>query len=224
MNRAQQLQFCKVCKNRKMDFEQGLICSLTEKRADFSIECKDYIEDEVVKRLDHEKEVNLEKSDLERKLSPELFEQVKSEQNLTRGVIFGFAAGLFGAIFWAIFTVATKFQIGFMAIAIGAIVGLAVRKFGNGIDSVFGFWGAAIALLSCILGNFFSMVGLIAEEVGQSFFDILFRFNYELIFAVMKETFKPMDLFFYGLAIFEAYKFSFREITENSIKNISNDV
>jgi hypothetical protein len=41
MTRNEQLQFCKKCTNRKMDF-QGLICSLTGEKANFEETCPDF--------------------------------------------------------------------------------------------------------------------------------------------------------------------------------------
>lgn len=39
MNREYHLTFCKICNNRKKDFNKGLICSLTNDRADFNEHC-----------------------------------------------------------------------------------------------------------------------------------------------------------------------------------------
>ena len=36
----------------------------------------------------------------------------------------------------------------------------------------------------------------------------------------MVETFHPMDLLFYGIAIYEGYRFSFRELLEDEIESI----
>ena len=45
MTREERLQFCKLCKNRKTDFQQGMLCSLTGKHADFEGNCKDFYPD-----------------------------------------------------------------------------------------------------------------------------------------------------------------------------------
>lgn len=47
MEREKQLEFCKQCSHRKMDFKVGLLCGLTDKRADFKIVCPDFVEDPV---------------------------------------------------------------------------------------------------------------------------------------------------------------------------------
>lgn len=45
MTREKQLKFCSVCKNRKMDMKQGLLCELTNAKADFDIACPKFDED-----------------------------------------------------------------------------------------------------------------------------------------------------------------------------------
>jgi hypothetical protein len=36
----------------------------------------------------------------------------------------------------------------------------------------------------------------------------------------MRATFNPMDLLFYGIAVYEGYRFSFREITKKDLIRI----
>lgn len=45
MNREERLEFCTICKNRKMDFEKGLLCGITNDYAKFETLCDDYDED-----------------------------------------------------------------------------------------------------------------------------------------------------------------------------------
>jgi hypothetical protein len=45
MTRDEQLEFCKKCTNRKMDFQKGLVCGLTNEKADFEDTCPDFNED-----------------------------------------------------------------------------------------------------------------------------------------------------------------------------------
>ena len=42
MNREHHLSFCKICNNRKKDFNKGLICSLTNNIADFNEYCSTF--------------------------------------------------------------------------------------------------------------------------------------------------------------------------------------
>lgn len=114
-------------------------------------------------------------------------------------------------------TVATGYQIGFMAIAVGALVGLSIRFVGKGVDKIFGISGGIIAVLSCVLGNFFSIIGFIANTEGLGYFETLNVFNYSQLIPIMIETFSGIDLLFYGIAAYEGYKFSFRTFTEKDL-------
>ena len=45
ISRQQQLQFCKVCKNRKFSQDLGIVCQLTEQQATFTDSCQDFDKD-----------------------------------------------------------------------------------------------------------------------------------------------------------------------------------
>lgn len=221
MTREEQLVFCEKCLNRKMDINQGLICSITNQKATFDNECNDFKLDESFKKTNYDDIGSIRTNDSNNKISPEIFEKLKNEQNLKSGILSGLVAGMIGAILWGAITVATNFQIGYMAIAIGAGVGFTVRKFGDGIDQIFGIWGAIIALFSVILGNFFSIIGFIANELNLGFFETLFLFDYSYLPDVMYESFNVIDLLFYVIAMYEGYRFSFRIITEKTLVNLN---
>jgi hypothetical protein len=55
MEREKQLEFCKKCTNRKMDMQQGLICNLTGRKADFTGQCEDFKIDEKIEIKEQEK-------------------------------------------------------------------------------------------------------------------------------------------------------------------------
>ncbi len=220
MTREEQLVFCKKCLNRKMDMKQGLICNLTEAKATFQNKCPDFKRDETVKEAPLDDKEGLQTTEIKQKLSSELVEQLRMEQRLIPGVISGLVIGILCAVLWGVITVVTGFQIGYMAIAIGAGVGLTIRKFGNGIDSIFGFWGAGISFFSVLLGNFLSIIGFIANTERLGYIETLFRFDYSYLPTIMSETFSIIDLVFYGVAVFQGYKFSFRLITEKKIMEL----
>ena len=217
MTRQEQLVFCRKCSNRKMDLKQGLICGLTEARAAFEKECSDFVLDDTVKEIPLNDTEGLQPEEIRQKLEPDAIERLRMEQKLFTGIISGLIVGLIGAILWGLITVVTRFQIGYMAVAIGAGVGLTIRKTGNGIDPIFGYCGAVISLLSVLLGNFLSVVGFIANAQGLGYIEVLTRFNYSYLPEVMGETFSFIDILFYGLAVFEGYKFSFRLITAKAL-------
>jgi hypothetical protein len=144
-------------------------------------------------------------------------EKLKLEQNLPMAFAGGTAAALAGGIVWAMVTVATNYQIGWMAVGVGFVVGYTVRHLGKGIDTAFGIMGASLALVGCLLGNFFTLIGLSAKQESVGVLDLLTTIDYSVVPQVMMETFSPMDLLFYGIAIYEGYRFSFRQITEQEI-------
>ncbi len=147
----------------------------------------------------------------------EILENLKSEQNLPKAIISGIAAGIICAILWGAITVITNYQIGYLAIALGAGVGFTIRYFGKGITAIFGISGAIIAILSTVLGNFLSIIGYVANYEGLGYFETLTLFDYSQLIPVMTETFSFMDIIFYAIAGYEGYKFAFRVITNKDL-------
>lgn len=146
------------------------------------------------------------------------FQKFEAEQSMVGGFLAGGAAALAGAGVWAVITVLTGYQIGFMAIGIGFLVGLAVQFVGKGINKMFGVMGAALALIGCLLGNYFTVVHFVGEAQGLGFFETLTRISPAAIPELMAITFSPMDLVFYGIAIYEGFRLSFRKITHEEIQ------
>ena len=149
-------------------------------------------------------------------------EEVKASQNLPLGFIGGIAAAIIGAIIWAIITIVTDYQIGWMAVGVGFLVGLAVRQFGKGIDRVFGLVGAGLALIGCLAGNLLTIALLISQQEAVSLFNVVLflMMTPAAVIEFMTITFSPMDLLFYGIAIYEGYKFSFRRLSEAELASM----
>ena len=220
MTRQDQVRVCKLCTNRKMDINQGILCNLTGEKATFTDECKDFIADGSV----HETQITktIIGDDIKLKVTEKEFETFKSQQNLSVGILSSILVGTIGSLIWASITVATGYQIGYMALAIGAGVGYTMQLTGKGIDQIFGISGAIIAVLSCFLGNFFSLIGFVANENDISYLETLLSIDYSLVPNAIKEGFSFMDLFFYAIAGAEGYKFSFRKFTNEDIQKIPN--
>ena len=215
MTREEHLKFCKKCTNRTFDTKQGIICKLTDKIADFEGDCKHFEHDE---STDHE---NLNQDNLPEgrtnlenisKLPEEIKDKLRSHQELLYAIVGGFFLSIICALIWAVVTVGTEYQIGFMAIGVGIVVGMGVRFFGAGIDPVYGFIGAIFALLGCVLGNLFSQVGFAANAESLGYFQMLSLLDLETIILILEESFQGIDILFYGFAVFEGYKFAFRPI------------
>jgi hypothetical protein len=147
-------------------------------------------------------------------------QRLRSEQNLVLAVLAGGAAALLGACVWAAITFATSFQIGWMAVGVGFLVGYAVRTFGKGVDKSFAVVGAVWSFGGCAVGNLLSVIGVISTRQDIPFFDILEKLNLEIVASLMQATFSPMDLLFYGIAVYEGYRFSFRPVTQADLMKI----
>lgn len=150
-----------------------------------------------------------------------LLNDIREKQNLSLGVMIGLLAAVLGAVIWGAITYATGYQIGYMAIGVGILVGLAVRQFGQGIDKVFGFSGALLALLGCLMGNIFATCIFISNEYNMGVMTVVSRLDLTIITAILKETFAPIDILFYAIATYEGYKFSFRKISGDELAALS---
>ena len=160
MTRDQHLEFCSRCINRKFDSDKGIICSLTNDIAAFQISCDKYEVDKGVTTVSPSLEDIADHKVVET-LPENIRANLRKQQDLVLAVVGGLSAAVLGAIVWAMFTVATNYQIGYMAIAVGLLVGFSVRYFGAGVDKHFGYIGAILALVGCALGNLLSQVNVL---------------------------------------------------------------
>lgn len=147
-------------------------------------------------------------------------EQLRSRQNLAGGLIAGLAAAAAGAALWAGVTVGTGYQIGWMAVGVGFLVGLTVRAVGKGIDTVFGIAGGTLSLVGCAAGNLLAVCAQIAAHEGLPFAEVVSRLDLAVVQELMVATFSPMDLLFYGIAVYEGYKLSFRQVTLQDLQPV----
>jgi hypothetical protein len=134
---------------------------------------------------------------------------VESEPNLLMGMIGGGVAMLVSAVIWGLITYITEYQISWMAIGVGFLVGLAVRFFGRGDSMLYGVIGALLSLGGCLLGNLFFYAGVLAQTQGASLLEALFYLADPAVLAdVFVAAFHPMDLLFYGLALYVGFSSS----------------
>lgn len=173
----------------------------------------------------HEQSQQLEQAEDQQTTGPQLSQekfneyvaQLKSQQNFPKAILVGIIAALIGAGLWAVITIATEYQIGFMAVGVGLLVGFTVRSAGNGIDQKFGILGAGLSLFGCLLGNYLTVIGMIGKYSGLGFMDTFTTIGFGGAISLLGETFEPVDILFYGIAVYEGYKFSFRRISQNEI-------
>jgi hypothetical protein len=141
-----------------------------------------------------------------------LLEALMLEQNWRAAMLAGTTTAVLCAAAWAALTYATNTQFGIVAIAVGAVIGVSVRHFGKGVETKFGVLGAVLAIAAILLGNILTVIGFASKELNQSFFSTLVAFDWAAAPRVLAAFMGPMDFLFYGIAIYEGYRFSFRSI------------
>jgi hypothetical protein len=132
----------------------------------------------------------------------------RARQNLALGALGGFLAAIVGVMIWGVVTLATGVRIGYMAIAVGALVALAVRALGQGVDKSFARVGAGLALVGCFLGTCMHGCVLLAQMEGVALLMVLKHLRLEAIDGLMITTFQPWDWLFYSVAVVLGYRFS----------------
>lgn len=103
-----------------------------------------------------------------------------------------------------------------MAVGVGYLVGVGMRTMGKGIDSIFGYVGAILALFGCLLGDFLGLIHYIAQEADTSYTQMLATIDYSLVPELIWQTGDFKTLIFYALAIYEGYHFAFRKVSEKN--------
>lgn len=199
-------KYCRNCVSRDFVNGKGMVCKLTRDFPAFETECENFENDTELEKIAPPKPADFPVTMTR--------EQLLAEENLPKGVLFATLAAVLGGVAWGLISVSTGYQIGYMAIAIGFIVGFAMRQ-GKGIRPIFGVIGAILAFASCVLGDFLSIIGYIAQDSGLAYAEVLSSVDYNELFSVMVENVVSMTALFYGIAVYEGFKFSFRAEKES---------
>ena len=173
-------KYCRNCVSRDFVNGKGLVCKRTGELPAFEEECDSFEQDKELERLAPPK--------------PEDFpvfmteEEMLAEENLPKGILCAVVACIVGAVAWGLISVST----------------------GRQIRPIFGITGAALSLVSCILGDFLSIIGYISQDYEMGYFQVLAGVDYGEIFSILLKNVMSMTALFYGFALYEGYKFSFR--------------
>jgi hypothetical protein len=124
-----------------------------------------------------------------------------------RGLAAAIGAAIAGAIGWAIITVVSDYRIGFVAVGIGFLVGLAIERFGGG-DVRLPIAGAVIAVLGCVLGDLFIAAHVLAKAGSQSVTSVPLGD----VWSAYTTLFRAFDGVFYAIAAYEGFRFGQRGV------------
>lgn len=83
-------------------------------------------------------------------------DDVYAGPNKVRGMIGAAVGGAVGAAAWAAVVYITGYEIRYVAVGVGALVGLCSRKFGGGRDYFLGLFATVCALLAILVGQWFA--------------------------------------------------------------------
>jgi hypothetical protein len=137
------------------------------------------------------------------------FEQAQPPQNFGLAIVAGLAAAMVGAVLWALFVYLTNYQLGLVAIAVGALVGYAVRTAGHGIEPRFGFLGGVCAALGWALGTILCDLAFVAKEVDRPILTVIANLGVGQTMSLAFQNAGAMDILFLAIAVWEGYKLSF---------------
>ncbi len=138
-------------------------------------------------------------------------EDPENQPNFLMGTIAGGVAMLIGAGLWGLITYLTNYQIAYMAIGVGLLVGFAMKKMGRGNSILFGITAGLLSLVGCVLGNLLFYAGAISNEFGVSIMEVfVFMVTNPMdVVQLMVEAFEIMDLLFYAVATYAGFATAF---------------
>jgi len=246
MDQRERLAICSNCINRKLDYEHGYVCQLTGRFADFAGTCKHYVLDHTVidtikvrtkdrpfvplfdpvppkEEPETKKKAAPKKTSQKKQASKVALKKLRRYQSFLYALIGGLLITATAAVGWAFITAMTGYQGVYLALGVGLIVGTAVRFFGAGIKRIFGILAALLALTGSLLGYYLSQNGFLEELQLARIMGIPDYLDQELMLNTMRDSFVPLDLVFYGLAVLLAYFIAIRRINSRKMARLEHD-
>lgn len=139
-----------------------------------------------------------------------LIESVTAQQNFSLALAAGLGAAVAGAVLWAVLTFATHRELRVAAVAVGFLVGSAIRETSKSDDRHFGYLGAACALLGCLLGNFLTAVVFTAQAGDIPITRVLAELDFARFWWLCKSFWSPLDIVLYAIAVYYGgYRFAY---------------
>ena len=120
----------------------------------------------------------------------------------------GLAAAAASAGLWALITLVIKYQVVWMAVGVGFLVGWGVRLAGKGTHRVFGIMGAVLALGGCAVGNLLAIIVIAARQSDVPLPEAFMQLTPAGVYTLIAASFSPMHVFLYLVALLEGYRVS----------------
>lgn len=118
--------------------------------------------------------------------------------SMPKAVIAGSVAAAIGALVWGGIAKATDTEIGWIAIGIGFLCGIAVRAFGKGTSSPFRVVAAATSVGGIALGKVLAIFWILQGEHPE--------ITVAQAAQILPQTLGPIDALFVAIAVWQAWK------------------
>jgi hypothetical protein len=125
------------------------------------------------------------------------------KNNIALGLVTAVAAGLVAAGIYGFVIGTTKHEIGWAAIGVGFVIGLAAGKLG-GRNPVLPVVSAVLALGAVYVGQLVGEAMLIADEYGVNFSKVFFD-HFGVVQDAWKADSDPLTFVFFAIAAFAAF-------------------
>ncbi|MFJ4780393.1 hypothetical protein [Streptomyces sp. NPDC088762] len=129
---------------------------------------------------------------------------VQASGNVGLGIVAAVVAAVATAAAYGAIIGATKYEISYASLAVGAVIGLAAGKLG-GRNPLLPVLSALLALAAILGGQMFGMAMITADEAGVSTTDVL-NLGVSLLFDGWKENAEPMTFLFLAVGGYAAFQ------------------
>lgn len=151
----------------------------------------------------------------------EFAQQVQSAQRLRPAIIASIFAAVGGALLWVAVTLWSGYQISWMAVGVGWIVGVAVRYAGYGVHWHFGLVSVLGTVLGCVLGNILIAVTLMSGASLQVAANLVPHLAVADVALAISESFHRTDIAFYVGALYAGWYYAFRRISDAELARLA---
>ncbi|MEU5596456.1 hypothetical protein [Streptomyces sp. NPDC020298] len=125
------------------------------------------------------------------------------KDNVALGLAAAVGAALVAAALYGVIIGLTKHEIGWAAVGVGFVIGLAAGKVG-GRNPALGVISAALALGAVYIGQLVGEAMIGAKDIGVSFSELFFQ-HFGLVQEAWKADADPLTFIFFALAAFAAF-------------------
>jgi hypothetical protein len=160
--------------------------------------------------------------DKRRKLPPADGKRILGEQSVTRALLGGFAVALVLAWGWAVFAMVTGRVFPWFSIPIGALVGLAVQRFGRGLDWRFPVIAIVLAGFAAYTGNLLIGVLETGRYIEASAGEVLWGLSGDTIRNFFRNTVNAIDHIYAFSACGVAAFFANRRLKRHEVLGLRN--